>query len=77
MTLIWFLFEQTLIRFFSWLSSLCFERKSVAHPYHARPFSDCAKTMNVLTSYNIRNNDKFRNVILNLEKYLVVNDEKF
>lgn len=76
-TLIWFLFEQTLIRFFSWLSSLCFEKKVVAHPYHAKPFSDYSKTMNVLSSYNIRNNDKFRNVILNLEKYLVVNDEKF
>jgi len=61
------------VRFFSWLSSLCFEKKQVVHPYHTRPFSDYAKAMNVLASFNIRNNDKMRNIILNLEKYLVVN----
>ena len=73
LTAIWFLFENTIVRFFGFLSSLCFEKKEVVHPYHTRPFSEYAKTMNVLTSYNIRNNDKMRNVILNLEKYLVVN----
>ncbi len=77
LTLIWFFFENTIVRFFSWLSSLCFEKKEVVHPYHTRPFSEYAKTMNVLPSYNIRNNDKMRNVILNLEKYLVVNEDKF
>lgn len=32
--------------------------------------------MNVLASFNIRNNDEMRNAIINLEKYLVVNEEK-
>jgi hypothetical protein len=64
--LVWFLFDNTLVRFLSWLSSLCFEKKQVLHPYHTRPYSDYAKTMNVLSSYNIRNNDRMRNVILNL-----------
>ena len=76
-TLAWFFFDNTIVRFFSWLSSLCFEKKQVVHPYHTRPYSEYAKTMNMLASYNIRNNDKMRNVILNLEKYLVVNEEKF
>lgn len=49
----------------------------MVHPYHTRPFSEYAKAMNVLSSYNIRNNDEMRNVILNLEKYLVVNEDKF
>lgn len=73
--LIWFLFDNTLIRFCSWLSSFCFEKKATVHPYHTRPFADYAKTMNVSTSYNIRSNDKYRNAILNLEKYLVINDK--
>ena len=61
----------TLIRFCSCLCSLCYERKITSHPYHTRPFKEYAKGMNVLSSYNIRNNDQMRNVILNLEKYLV------
>jgi hypothetical protein len=40
--------------------------------YHTRPFWEYAKGMNVLCSYNIRKNDKMRNAILYLEKYLGV-----
>ena len=43
----------------------------MTHPYHTRPFSEYSKGMNTLSSYNIRNNEEFKNVILNLEKYLV------
>lgn len=38
-TLVWFFFQNTIIRFFSWLSSLCFQKKQVIHPYHTRPYS--------------------------------------
>jgi hypothetical protein len=40
-------------------------------PQHTRPFVEYTKGMNIVCSYNIRNNDEMRNVILNLEKYLV------
>lgn len=76
-TFVWFFFENTIIRFFSWLSSLCFEKKQVILPYHTKPYSELIKTLNVVSSYNIRNNDEMKNVILNLEKYLVVNEDKF
>jgi hypothetical protein len=66
-----FLFYNTLIRFCGWLCSLCYERKETTRPQHTRPFVEYAKGMNVLCSYNIRNNDEMRNVIINLEKYLV------
>jgi hypothetical protein len=66
-----FFLYNTLIRCCSWLSSCCYERKAVAAVYHTRPFSEYAKGMNILCSYNIRNNDEMRNAIINLEKYLV------
>jgi hypothetical protein len=43
----------------------------VTHPYHTRPFSEYVKGMNILSSFNIRNNDEMRNVMLNMEKFLV------
>lgn len=48
---------------------MCYESKNVH--YHSRPFSEYTKSMNILSSYNIRNNDEMRNVILHLEKYMV------
>ena len=39
--------------------------------YHQKPFREYVKSMNVLPSYNIRNNDKMKNIVLNLERYLV------
>jgi hypothetical protein len=64
--LVVFIFYNTLVRCLSWLSSLCHERKETSRPQHTRPFAEYAKGMNVLCSYNIRNNDEMRNVILNL-----------
>ena len=66
-----FFFYNTFIRFISWCCSLCYEKKETARPQHTRPFVEYTKGMNILHSYNIRNNDEMRNVILNLEKYLV------
>ena len=66
----YFLFFNLIVRFCSWLASLCYEKKQVAHPYHTLEFSHYAKSMNMITSYNIRNNPKFKNVIINLERYL-------
>lgn len=66
-----FFFYNTIVRFFSWLSSLCYEKKETVRAQHTRPFSEYAKGMNILVSFNIRNNDQMRNAILNLEKYLV------
>jgi hypothetical protein len=70
-----FFLYNTLIRCCSWLCSLCYEKKDVTHPYHTRPFNEYAKGMNILCSYNIRNNDEWRNAILNLEKYLIDKEE--
>lgn len=33
-------------------------------------YSHYAKSMSMLSSYNMRNNPKFKNIIINLEKYL-------
>lgn len=52
-----YFFFNTLIRFGSFLCGLCYEHKEVIQPYHTRPFSEYAKGMNILYSYNIRNND--------------------
>ena len=71
----YFLFYNTIVRFCSWLGSLCYEKKQVVHPYHALPFSEYARKLNVLSSYNIRNNDKYKNVIINLEKYMAMEKE--
>lgn len=54
----------------------CFCEKCLGSPndktsHHTKPFREYIKSMNVLPSFNIRNNDKMKNVILNLEKYLV------
>lgn len=54
------------MRCFGWLSGLCYERKEVVHAQHTRPFAEYAKGMNVLCSFNIRNNDEMRNAVLNL-----------
>ena len=66
-----FFLYNTLIRCCSWLCNLCYEKKEVNSPYHTRPFNEYSKGMNTLCSYNIRNNEEMKNVILNLEKYLV------
>lgn len=62
----------SVIRFCSCLCNLCYEKKQVN--YHTRPFSEYTKSINVLCSYNIRNNDHMRNAILHLEKYLIAKE---
>lgn len=42
--------------------------------YHSRPFTEYTKSLNILCSYNIKNNDNMRNAILHLEKYLISKD---
>ena len=71
-----FLLYNTLIRFCSWLASCCYDKKKVVHPYYTQEYTHYAKSMNVLHSYNIRNNIKYKNAIFNLEKYLEINDVK-
>lgn len=66
-----FFLYNTFIRFISFCCSLCYEKKETTRPQHTRPFVEYTKGMNIVSSYNIRNNDEMRNVILNLEKYLV------
>lgn len=76
LVLFYFLFYNLVVRFCSFLASLCYEKKKVTHPYHTLEYSHYAKSMSVLTSYNIRNNPKYKNVIINLERYLE-KDEKY
>lgn len=64
----WIIYN-SIVRFCSCLCGICYEKKEVR--YHSRPFSEYTKSINVLSSYNIRNNDQMRNAILHLEKYLV------
>lgn len=71
MAFVEFFFYNTLVRCLWWVSSLCYDRKEVVRAQHTRPFVEYSKGMNIICSYNIRNNDEMRNVILNLEKYLV------
>lgn len=52
-----FFFWNTIVRCGTWLCSLCYEKKETVRPQHTRPFVDYAKGMNILCSYNIRNND--------------------
>ena len=68
---IYLFFYNTIVRFWLWVTSLCYKSKQTAHPYHVLTFSEYAKKMNVLHSYNIRNNDKYKNAMLSLEKYLL------
>lgn len=55
------------LRFCSCLCSCC---ENPPPNFHTRPFWEYAKGMNILTSYNVRKNDKMRNAVLYLEKYL-------
>lgn len=65
-----FVFYNTIIRFCSWLSESCYDKKEVVHPYYTREYAHYAKSMSILHSYNIRNNMKYKNAIITLEKYL-------
>lgn len=68
---LYILFYNTVVRFFSWLGSLCYETKDTkVDPRKLIPFSKATKTLNVLHSYNIHSNSKYKNTILNLERYL-------
>lgn len=66
-----FFLYNTFVRFGSFLCGLCYERKEIEHEYHTRPFSEYAKGMNILYSYNIKNNDEIRNAVVNMEQYIM------
>lgn len=69
--LFYILFYNTVVRFFGWLGSLCYETKDTDQPARKLiPFSQATKTLNVLHSYNIHSNFKYKNTVLNLERYL-------
>jgi len=73
--LLYIVFYNTVVRFFSWLGSCCYETKDTGTTKRLIPFSQATKTLNLLTSYNIHSNFKYKNMILNLERYL--EDERF
>ncbi len=66
-----FFLANTIIRFCGFLASCCYDRKQVLMHYHTRPYYEYARSMNTVISYNIRNNDTKKNVIINLEKHLI------
>jgi hypothetical protein len=67
---LYILLYNTIVRFFSWLGSCCYETKNNQPSRKLTPFSQATKTLNVLHSYNIHSNSKYKNMILNLERYL-------
>ena len=66
----YFLFYNLVVRFCSWLVRVCSGKREITESYRTQEYSHYSKSMSMLTSYNIRHNPKFKNVILNLEKYL-------
>jgi hypothetical protein len=70
LALVEYLVYQFVIRVCSCLCGCC---ETPPPNFHTRPFWEYAKGMNILCSYNIRKNDKMKNAVLYLEKYL---DEK-
>lgn len=71
-----FVFYNVVIRFCSWLASSCYDKKEVVHPYYTKEYAHYARSMSILSSYNPRNNKKYKNAIINMEKYLTLNDDK-
>ena len=71
-----FLFYNLVIRFFGWIAASCYDKKEVVHPYYTKEYSHYAKSMSLLHSYNPRNNRKYKNAVINMEKYLTLHDDK-
>jgi hypothetical protein len=69
LVIVYYFFYNLIVRFFTWLGSLCYEAKEAVGP-PKKSFTDASRTMNVLHSYNIHSNPKYKNIILNLERYL-------
>lgn len=67
-------FYNLVVRFLTWAFSCCCEREVKVEPSTKKAvrFSDATRTMNVLYSYNIHNNDRYKNAILNLERFLEI-----
>lgn len=65
-----YLFYHLIIRFCASICSKCSEQKMVPIPSYSKAFSEHKKTMNILTSYNIHNNDKMRNAVTRMEMYI-------
>jgi hypothetical protein len=68
--LFYFIFFNIIVKFFRWASSCCYNRKDVVHPYYTHEFSFYTSTMSIMPSYNIKNNIKYKNAIINVEEYL-------
>jgi hypothetical protein len=68
-----YVFYHTIIRFCNCLSASCFEKKRTVHPSETKTFTEHMKTMNILTSYNIKSNDKMRNAVTRMEAYIKKN----
>jgi ABC-type multidrug transport system fused ATPase/permease subunit len=65
-----YLFYHLIIRFCACICSKCSDQKMVPLPSYTKTFTEHKKAMNILTSYNIRSNDKMRNVVTRMEMYI-------
>lgn len=75
LVVLYIFFYNTVVRFCSWIFSCCCEKsENKVTPIKRAPvrFSDAVKTMNVSYSYNIHSNEKYKNAILNLERFLEI-----
>jgi hypothetical protein len=65
-----YVFYHFIIRLCASICEKCSEKKMAPLPMHTKSFSEHKKTMNILTSYNIHNNDKLRNAVTRMEMYI-------
>lgn len=65
-----YFFYHFIIRFCACICSKCSQQKMVPLPSYSKTFSEHKKRMNVLTSYNIKSNDKMRNAVTRMELYI-------
>ena len=68
-------FYNTVVRFCAWIFSCCCEKSEAkVAPVKRTPvrFSDAVKSMTVSYSYNIHSNEKYKNAIINLERFLEI-----
>ena len=47
----------------------CYEKKQVIRTSATKSLHEHTKTMNIMTSYNIKNNDNLRNAVIRMEMY--------
>lgn len=69
--LVYVLLYNTLVRFVRWLISLCYcSHSAPTAAARETPFSETVTFLNVLYTYDIHQNDKYKNAVHNMEKYL-------